>query len=136
MANIELVNYIKAPVSTVYRTLVTEEGLGQIWTKKLKVKPEVGFVNEFDFNEDELTKMKILELKQDSSILWECIVSDKEWVGTTVSFELSEKNNKTAVVLKHSGWREVTEYYQWCNYNWSMFLQRLKNYCEHSGNPA
>lgn len=130
MINIEHVNYIKAPIATVYRTLTSEEGLGEVWTKKLKVKPEVGFVNEFDFDEGYITKMKVIELKNNTKIVWECIASDKEWVGTTISFELSEKNNVTSVVLKHSDWRELTEFYQWCNYNWAMFLYRLKSYCE------
>ncbi|MBR9855492.1 MAG: SRPBCC domain-containing protein [Algicola sp.] len=130
MINIEHVNYIKAPIATVYRTLTSEEGLGEVWTKKLKVKPEVGFVNEFDFDEGYITKMKVIELKNNTKIVWECIASDKEWIGTTISFELSEKNNVTSVVLKHSDWRELTEFYQWCNYNWAMFLYRLKSYCE------
>ncbi|MDR2281720.1 MAG: SRPBCC domain-containing protein [Sphingobacterium sp.] len=130
MANIELVNYIKAPISIVYQVLTTEEGLAQIWTKKLRVKPQVGFINEFDFNEPELTKMKIITLEENRKIVWECIESDKEWIGTMVSFELSEQGNKTTVVLSHTDWRVVTEYYKWCNYNWAMFLQRLRNYCE------
>ncbi len=130
MANIELVNYIKAPISMVYQVLTTEEGLAQIWTKKLRVKPQVGFINEFDFNEPELTKMKIITLEENRKIVWECIESDKKWIGTMVSFELSEQGNKTTVVLSHTDWRAVTEYYKWCNYNWAMFLQRLRNYCE------
>lgn len=130
MVNIEHVNYIKVPIATVYKTLTTEKGLGEVWTRKLKVKPEVGFINEFDFDEDYITKMKTIELEDNAKIVWECIASDKEWVGTTISFELSEKDNVTAVVLKHSNWRELTEFYQWCNYNWAMFLFSLKTYCE------
>lgn len=130
MAHIELVNYIKAPISTVYAILTQESGLYEIWTKKLTVKPEVGFVNEFDFDEGYITKMKIIALEQDKRIVWECIASDKEWVGTTISFELSEKNNRTTIVLKHEGWRAVTEFYGWCNYNWAMFLLRLKKHAE------
>ncbi|MBB4118621.1 uncharacterized protein YndB with AHSA1/START domain [Mesonia hippocampi] len=130
MESIEQVNYIKAPIESVYQALTSEEGLGEVWTNKLKVKPEVGFVNEFDFDEGYITKMKTIELKENAKIIWECIASDKEWVGTTISFELSEKDNVTAVVLKHSNWRELTEFYQWCNYNWAMFLFSLKTYCE------
>lgn len=136
MVHIEHINYIKSPIAAVYKTLTSEKGLGEVWTKKLKVKPEVGFVNEFDFDDDYGTKMKIIELKDDTKIVWECTASDKEWVGTTISFELSEKNNVTSVVLKHSNWRELTEFYQWCNYNWAMFLFSLKTYCEnHKGLP-
>ncbi|MCE4564365.1 SRPBCC domain-containing protein [Maribellus sp. CM-23] len=130
MLDIEHINYLKAPASTVYQALTSEEGLGNVWTKKLKVKAEVGFINEFDFDEGYLTKLKTVELKENQKVVWECVESDKEWVGTTISFELSEKDGITTVILKHLDWRELTDFYRWCNYNWAMFLFRLKNYCE------
>lgn len=131
MTSIEHINHIKAPVKTVYEALISAEGLGNVWTKKLKVKPEIGFVNEFDFDEGYITKFRIVELVENSKIVWECIASDEEWVGTKVSFELSEKDNVTTVILKHYHWRELTDFYRWCNYNWAMFLYRLKIYIEH-----
>ncbi|MEX0778522.1 MAG: SRPBCC domain-containing protein [Balneolales bacterium] len=130
MDSIEQINHIKAPVSIVYKALTSEEGLGQVWTTKLRVKPEVGFVNDFDFDEGYLTKMKIIDLQVDKKINWECIASDKEWVGTGISFELTEEDDTTTVILKHYNWREVTDFYRWCNYNWAMFLFSLKTYCE------
>ncbi len=130
MQSIEQINYIKAPIATVYKALTSEEGLGQVWTKKLKVKPEIGFVNEFDFDESYMTQMKIVELEENKKIVWECIMSDKEWIGTSISFELSEKNKVTTVILKHFDWRALTDYYRWCAYNWAMFLFSLKTYCE------
>lgn len=130
MESIEQINYLKVPIATVYDALTSEKGLSQVWTKKLKVKPEIGFVNEFDFDDDYLTKMKILDLEENSKIVWECIESDVEWVGTNVSFELIEKDHTTTVILKHYNWRERTDFYRWCSYNWAMFLYSLKTYCE------
>ncbi len=130
MEKIEHINYIKAPLAAVYQALSTQEGLAQTWTNKLRVEPEVDFINEFDFNDDYSTKMKVIELAQDKRILWECIASDPEWIGTKVSFDLSEKDGVTAVILRHFDWRELTEFYRWCNYNWAMFLLSLKTYCE------
>jgi len=130
MEKIEHINYIKSPIAKVYDALTTQEGLAAVWTEELMVKPELGFVNEFGFGDDYGTKMKIMKLSPNKEILWECIASDPEWVGTGVSFELREKDGVTAVVLKHFDWRELTEFYQWCNYNWAMFLLSLKSYCE------
>lgn len=90
----------------------------------------MGFINEFDFGDDYATKMKVLELLPNKRILWECIATDPEWVGTGISFDLTEKDGITAIVLKHFDWRELTEFYRWCNYNWAMFLLSLKSYCE------
>lgn len=130
MESIEQINYIKAPIALVYKTLTTAEGLGQVWTKKLKMKAEIGFVNEFDFDEPDTTKMKIIELIENKRIVWECVDSDREWVGTNISFDLSEKDAITTISLKHFNWRERTDYYRWCSYNWGMFLFSLKTYCE------
>ncbi|WP_439481034.1 SRPBCC domain-containing protein [Cyclobacterium plantarum] len=128
--SISLLNKIKAPASKVYQTLIIEKGLSEIWTKNLKVKPELNFINEFDFGESYLTKMKITGLEKNQKISWLCIESDEEWTGTTVTFLISNEPDFTEIRLEHAGWREKTDYYKWCNYHWAMFLYRLKNYCE------
>lgn len=92
MLNIEHRNYIKVPASIVYEVLTSSKGLGEIWTKKLDVQAKEGYINIFDFDEGYLTKMKILRLEPNSTIVWECIASDEQWVGTGVSFELTEKD--------------------------------------------
>lgn len=130
MNSIEHVNFIKAPVSEVYRALVSETGLSAIWTPKLKVKPEEGHINEFDFDESEITRMKVIQLTENERIEWKCVTSDPEWVDTSIIFELSEKDGLTQVILKHTDWNAITPFYRWCNYNWALFLLRLKKYCE------
>lgn len=130
MEKIEHINYIKAPITTVYSALTTQIGLGAVWTEELIVKPELGFINEFGFGDEETTKMKVIELSHNKRILWKCTASDPEWIGTSISFDLTEKNGITSVILKHFDWQELTEFYQWCNYNWAMFLLSLKGYCE------
>ncbi|MCH7398169.1 SRPBCC domain-containing protein [Belliella sp. DSM 107340] len=130
MESIEQINYIKAASLIVYEAITKEEGLATVWTKKLKVKQEVGFVNEFDFDEGYLTKMKITELEEGKKVVWECIDSDEEWIGTFVSFEISQEQSNTKIVLKHYNWKEKTDYFRWCGYNWAMFLKRLKDHCE------
>lgn len=130
MEKIEHINYIKSPVKKVYEALTTQDGLAAVWTEELIVKPALGFVNEFGFGDNYGTKMKVAKLSPNKEIQWECIASDPEWVGTGISFELREKDGVTAVLLKHFDWRELTEFYQWCNYNWAMFLLSLKSYCE------
>lgn len=130
MYSIEQINYIEAPAATIYKALTTAEGLGQVWTRKLEVKPELGFVNVFDFDEGYLTKMEVTDLQADTLVTWKCVASDQEWVGTGISFELTEEEKATKVRLNHHDWRELTDYYRWCSYNWAMFLFRLKKYTE------
>lgn len=130
MEKIEHINYIRTPIAYVYKVLTTQEGLGAVWTQDLIVRAELDFINTFGFGDADTTKMRILELSLNKRILWECTASDPEWVGTRISFDLTEKDGITSVVLKHYDWRELTEFYRWCNYNWAMFLLSLKNYCE------
>jgi uncharacterized protein YndB with AHSA1/START domain len=132
MADIEHMQYIKVPAAKVYEAITTEKGLGATWTTQLIVQPEVGFINQFDFDDNYATKMKVVELVENEKVVWECIAADSEpaWVGTSVSFELAEKDGRTAVLFRHLNWKEVSECFRFCNYNWAMFLFSLKSYCE------
>jgi uncharacterized protein YndB with AHSA1/START domain len=127
--NIEHLVTIKVPALKVYEALTTRHGLGEVWTTELRVKAEIDFVNEFVFDK-ETDRMKITELNPGKKVEWLVIESDPQWIGTVISFELSEKNNLTTVVLKQQGWKEVTDFYRFCNYHWGWFLYSLKHYCE------
>lgn len=130
MANIEHLQMIHVPATEVYKALTSVQGLSEVWTRELTVYEQVGAINEFHFGDNDLTKMQIVELTPPKRIEWLCTESDPEWVGTTVSFELNEKNGKTDVILRHENWREITDFYRFCNYHWAMFLYSLKTYCE------
>lgn len=129
MPAIEHLNTIKAPVSRVYEALTSQEGLAEVWTTELTVKPEEGSTSEFHFGAD-TDKMQITKLEPGKRVEWRCIESDPQWVGTVISFDLSEQKGITTVVLKQDGWKEVTDFYRFCNYHWGWFLYSLKSYCE------
>jgi len=129
MPSIEHLNTIKVPASKVYEALTSQEGLAEVWTTELTVKPQEGFTNEFHFGND-IDKMQITKLEPGKWVEWLCVQSDPQWVGTVISFDLSEDKGVTTVVLKHDGWKEVTDFYRFCNYHWGWFLYSLKNYCE------
>lgn len=130
MYHIEQIQYVKAPAQEVFDALSTKNGLSEIWTEKLVVKPETGFINQFDFDDNYATQFKVLALDAPQRILWECVDSDQEWIGTLLSFDIEQRPRHTAVTLKHANWRELTEFYRSCNYNWAWFLYSLKLYCE------
>lgn len=130
MVHIEQLQMIHAPRAAVYEALTTKRGLSEVWTNELTIHEQVGAVNEFHFGSNDLTKMEMLELNPPKRIVWQCIESDPQWVGTTISFDLEEQNGKTTVILRHMNWKEVTDFYRFCNYNWAMFLYSLKCYCE------
>lgn len=130
MVNIEHLQTVHAPASIVYEALTTADGLSEIWTNELIIHNQIGFINEFRFGSNDITKMKIEELITNKKVVWQCIDSDPEWIGTYISFDIREKNGKSFITLRHMGWREVTPFYRSCNYNWAIFLYSLKSYCE------
>jgi uncharacterized protein YndB with AHSA1/START domain len=130
MASIEQIQYVKAPITDVFRALTTAEGLAAVWTDDLSVVPRQGAVNTFKFGNGKPDKMKIAELTPNKRVVWDCVDSDPEWIGTEISFELEDRGSSIAVTLKQDKWRAVTEFYRSCNYNWGIFLLSLKGYCE------
>lgn len=129
MPAIEHLNIIKAPAAAVFEALTTQQGLAEVWTTDLNVSPETGFVNEFRFDA-ETDLMEVTLLEKDRRIAWLCLQSDPQWIGTTISFDLSEEQGKTTVRMKQDGWKELTDFYRYCNYHWGWFLYSLKCYCE------
>ena len=127
--SIEHLNTIKSSPAKVYDALTTHEGLSEVWTLELVVKPEIGFINEFVFGQ-ERDRMKITQLDPGKRVVWLVVDSDPQWVGTVISFELARLENITSVVLKQEGWKELTDFYRFCNYHWGWFLYSLKHYCE------
>ena len=127
--SIEHLNTVKVPAIKVYNALTTRVGLAEVWTTELDVNAEIDFVNEFTFGK-KTDRMKVIELIPEKKVKWLVIESDPQWIGTIISFELSESENLTTVVLKQDGWRDVNDFYRFCNYHWGWFLYSLKHYCE------
>lgn len=128
---------IKATPDKVYKAITTQEGIQSWWCKQTVAKPEVGFVNSFTFGPDNKNDFKITGLETDQRVSWVCIQSIGEWMDTTVVFELEAKEDRTILRFAHADWKNVTDTFAGCNYDWARFLASLKSYCETgTGNPV
>jgi uncharacterized protein YndB with AHSA1/START domain len=127
---------IKASSQVMYKALSTEDGLSSWWAKQTTAKPEIGFLNTFTFGTF-VNKMKVVELIPGEKVVWECVESIDEWVGTFISFELEDKGEKTLLRFTHSHWKEITDMFAGCTYDWARFMGSLKALCETgTGDPA
>jgi uncharacterized protein YndB with AHSA1/START domain len=127
---------IKATPEQVYNAVTTQEGIESWWCKNTTARPALGFVNIFIFGKFR-NEMKVTELVPGKRVAWECIASIEEWIGTTISFDLEEKNGNTLLRFTHGGWRAVTDTFAGCNYDWALFIKSLKTFCETGvGNPS
>jgi uncharacterized protein YndB with AHSA1/START domain len=126
---------IKATPEIIYKALTTQEGLAGWWTNNTIAKPELEFINIFVFGKFR-NEMKVTKLIQNKKLEWECINSIEEWIGTQISFELEERNNHTLLRFTQRGWKEMTDTFAGCNYDWAVSIESLKALCEKgSGAP-
>jgi uncharacterized protein YndB with AHSA1/START domain len=121
---------IFAAPEKVYHAVTEQDGLAGWWTAETVAKSEKGHINEFKFGDRYHNKMRVDELISNRRVAWECLRGDKEWVGTNITFDLEEKDGKTVLRFAHSGWKDETDFFASCNFNWGYYMQSLKSYCE------
>jgi len=136
MAEIKINVVIKSAPAKVYDAVTIQEGLAGWWSKQTTAKPEVGHVNVFLFGKFR-NEMEVVKLVPGKRVEWKILNSIDEWIGTTVSFDLEEKDGNTLLRFAHADWRAVTDTFAGCTYDWARFLQSLKLLCETGvGTPA
>ena len=45
-------------------------------------------------------------------------------------FDLEEKGGNTILRFTHGNWKEETDFFAFCNYNWGYYMKSLAKYCE------
>ena len=113
----------------VYAALTTIDGLSRWWTRDTSGGTGVGGVIAFRFSAGGFD-MKVVELVPGKRVLWEVVEGPPEWVGTHVSFELSQVGDYAIVLFEHRGWAEPVEFMYHCSTKWGTFLMSLKQLLE------
>jgi uncharacterized protein YndB with AHSA1/START domain len=130
MAEIFHMVLIDAPAERVYEAITEEKGLASWWTVQVVAKPAVGSMAEFRFGDRYHAGMRILALEPPGRVEWLCVSGDDEWVGTRLAFDLEKRGDQTLLRFRHGLWRDATDFYASCNFNWGHYLASLKSYCE------
>lgn len=126
---------IKAPATQVYKALTSVGGLAHWWTEEVQGDEEVGGKIAFDFRTKagELIGhmvMEVKELKPQQEVRWTCLEGPAEWVGTDITYQLSEQDGQTLVIFGHRNWREWVEFTAHCSMKWAVFMLSLREYVE------
>jgi uncharacterized protein YndB with AHSA1/START domain len=133
---------IKAPVAQVFSAITTLEGLANWWTEDVSGDAGVGGKIEFCFltkTGDLLGKMvmEVQDLGENKDVRWRCVEGPEEWVGTDITFQLSEQDGQIIVLFGHRNWREAVEATYHCSMKWATFLLSLREYVETgTGKPS
>jgi uncharacterized protein YndB with AHSA1/START domain len=127
---------IESSADDVYEALTTVDGLAGWWTKDTQGDSAVGGVLRFRFDVGGFD-MKVLELQPSQRVLWEVVDGPEEWIGTTVSWDLTQEGEYAVVLFAHQGWKEPVEFMYHCSTKWATFLMSLKQLVETGkGEPA
>jgi hypothetical protein len=75
-------------------------------------------------------KLKLIELVADQKVVWLVLdnyfkfTEDKsEWIGTKLVFDISQKENQTAIRFTHEGLVPQYECYEICREAWTNYIQ-------------
>lgn len=119
----------------VYDAVATLDGLSSWWTTDTSGSVELDGVIEFRFGAGGFD-MRVVELKPAEHILWEVVDGPPEWIGTTVTWDLTQEGEYTIVMFSHDGWKEPVEFMHHCSTKWAIFLMSLKSLLESgTGSP-
>jgi uncharacterized protein YndB with AHSA1/START domain len=123
---------IAATPGRVFNALTQPDEIGHWWTNDLNATPEVGSLAEFRFGEwgDFVLRFEVAELDQDEKVRWVTRKAPVQWVGTSVTWQLTPVPNGTQVIFTHDGFTQVEEAYGQTRGNWQYFLDSLKSYLE------
>ncbi len=123
---------VSAPLKSVYEAVATTTGLSEWWTRDgVRGQSSEGSKVEFYFGSPEpAAVMEVTRLDPGGHVSWSCIEGADEWVGTTLSFQLSQKDDETVILFTHGGWRTPSEFMAHCSARWAYFLLSLKSLVE------
>jgi len=126
---------IKSSVAKVYKALSTIDGLAHWWTNDVEGDEKIGGKIEFTFRSktgDEIGKMimEVQKLNDQKEVQWRCTDGPAEWIGTDITFQLSQQDDQTIMIFGHRNWREQVEFTAHCSMKWAVFLLSLREYVE------
>ncbi len=126
---------IKSSATLVYKALSTIEGLANWWTEEVEGDGQIGGKIEFTFRSvtGEIKgkmSMEVQELNPQKDVRWRCVDGPAEWIGTDITFQLSQQEDQIIIIFGHRNWREQVEFTAHCSMKWAVFLLSLREYVE------
>lgn len=126
---------IKAPINEVYKTLSTIEGNAGWWTQDTTGSSTIGGTIRFVFKTPEGSEkgafeMEVSALEENKKVQWKVTSGPEEWIGTLISFNLSQGQDQTIIIFTHDKWREANDHMAHCSMKWATFLLSLKQFVE------
>jgi uncharacterized protein YndB with AHSA1/START domain len=129
MSEIKHLLHIAAPREIIYEAITTIKGLCGWWTLQTTGECNPGGIIQFRFGTLG-NDMKVITLKPNEWVLWECMAGPDDWLGTRVTFQLSESAGKTLIRFEHAGWKNANDFFAGCTFTWGRYMESLRQYCQ------
>jgi uncharacterized protein YndB with AHSA1/START domain len=133
---------IKAPLARVYEAVATVNGVAGWWTQETTGESKLGgtvhvLFRAEDGKEKGRMSFEVQKLSPDRAVHWRFTAGPDEWLGTDVTFSLSQQGDQTLILFGHKNWREPVEFMAHCSMKWATFLLSLRDLVETgTGKPA
>jgi uncharacterized protein YndB with AHSA1/START domain len=115
--------------STAYEALTTIDGLRAWWTEDTTGSTDVGGKIEFRFTVGGMD-MEVVEARPAERVVWRVTDGPKEWIDTTIEWDLRQDGDYTIVLFAHRDWTDPGEFMSHCGTKWGSFLLSLKQLVE------
>lgn len=125
---------IAAAPADVERALTKQDGLAAWWTRGVAVDGDrISFTFEKGFN----PVMRVEQHEPEKLVTWAPESGAEPWMGSTIRFELGEREGKTGILFRHRYGQDLPdEMFGVFNFNWGYYLESLRLLCETgSGKP-
>ena len=121
---------IHASPAKVYAALATVDGVASWWTRETTGESKAGGVFTVRFLDHGAEKgrmdFEVIELVPGKAVRWLGKSGPEEWIGTEVTFSLSQEGKHTILIFGHRNWREAGEFMAHCSMKWATFLLSLR----------
>lgn len=130
MPNIRHLITVNASPSAVYQAVSTRNGLAAWWTTEVFVKTGEEDKLRLHFGPEYFKDLHPGPSEKNRRVVWKCVAAHPEWVNTVLVFDLRPDGQGTKLFFEHNDWKEYTDLFSQCSYDWTIFLRSLKSYCE------
>jgi len=124
---------VDAAPGVVLEAIKTTEGIKGFWTSRADVPAEVGETLKLEFAVAPLPFDLRLEQSDERTVVWRTETFPPHWVGTTVRWDVEERDGGSTVSFRHAGFTDDEETGR-VSYTWGQIMARLKEYAE-TGTP-
>ena len=122
---------IRAAPARVFEAVSVPALLDEWWTLRSTGQPAIGSIYELDFGPEYQWQAVVTKSAPDTAFELTLTRADADWIGSTVSFELSPSGTGTRVRFSHRGWPEANGHYRTSSHCWALYLRLLRRHLEH-----